>query len=348
MQPAHTTTATESPAATVTPDRIMALGHAFWMSQILSSAAHYDFFTHISHGRRTAADVAAAAGTDPTGTRMVLDALVSAELLRKEDGLYSVTPEAQAFLVTGSPACISPMIAGHPQMLWEDWGHLREALKERRPRSQYVDASQSQRFFSHLIRVIMPLALGPADALATHLGAGASRKGMRILDVGAGSGAWTIPFARHDPSARITAFDLPAVVAETAKIVDEFGVASNYTMQGGDLNTADFGERAYDLVVLGNMCHGLTADRNRALLKRVHRALATGGQVAIADMVPNDERTGPPFALMFAVNMYLMTDGDTYPLSEYSTWLHEAGFTGVTTYDTHRSHSPIILATRSN
>lgn len=335
------------PAATsvVSPDRLMALGHGFWVSQILASASHCKFFTLIARGRRTADAIAAEARTDPDGTRMVLDALVAVEVLRKEDGGYALTPEADAFLVEGRPGNLAPMLAGHVEVLWKDWGRLREALEKRPEKTAaYTSEPGAEAFFSRLIRIIMPLALGPADALAEHLGVGITRRGLRILDVGAGSGAWTQPFARRDPQAVITAFDLPHVLDEGRKIVGEAGLAGRYRFEAGDLTTADFGERRYDLAMLGNICHGLTPDQNRDLFKRLHRALAPGGQMVIADMIPNEERTGPPFPLLFAVNMYLMTGGDTYPLSDYAAWLREAGFQAPTTYDTKRSHSPLILA----
>lgn len=63
-------------------------------------------------------------------------------------------------------------------------------------------------------------------------------------------------------------------------------------------------------------------------------------------MLPNEERTGPPFPVMFAINMLLHCDGDTYTFGEYRNWLREAGFTGAEAYDTHRSHSPVIIATK--
>ncbi|HEX5324133.1 MAG TPA: methyltransferase, partial [Capsulimonadaceae bacterium] len=81
-------------------------------------------------------------------------------------------------------------------------------------------------------------------------------------------------------------------------------------------------------------------------LKKVYAALAPGGTIAIAEMVPNDERTGPPFPLIFAVNMLVNTEkGDTYTFGELSQWLREAGFTDCRTLDAP-GPSPLILATK--
>jgi 2-polyprenyl-3-methyl-5-hydroxy-6-metoxy-1,4-benzoquinol methylase len=329
----------------VTPDRIMQMSHGFWPAAIISSAAAYDFFTHIAHGHTTAAAVAAAAGTDPRGTRMVLDSLVALEFLTKRDGRYALTPDSDTFLVRDRRTSIAEMIAEHPMLLWEDWGRLREGLKTGRPVRAMDDAASGGEFFPKLIRMIMPLSLGPADAVAEHLGIGSAVTGARILDVGAGSCAWTIPFAQRDRTAAITALDLPSVLSEAAKIVQEFGVAGSFRMQPGDYRSDEFG-RDYDVVVFGNICHIETPEMNRQLIARAHRALKQGGRLVIGDLLPNEERTGPPFPVMFAINMFLHCDGDTYTFAEYRAWLREAGFGDVSAYDTKRSHSPVIIAKR--
>jgi 3-hydroxy-5-methyl-1-naphthoate 3-O-methyltransferase len=89
-----------------------------------------------------------------------------------------------------------------------------------------------------------------------------------------------------------------------------------------------------------------SAEMNRQLIARAHRALKQGGRLVIGDLLPNEERTGPPFPVMFAINMFLHCDGDTYTFAEYRAWLREAGFGDVSAYDTKRSHSPVIIAKR--
>jgi hypothetical protein len=83
----------------------------------------------------------------------------------------------------------------------------------------------------------------------------------------------------------------------------------------------------YHVATLGHILHSEGERRSRALLNKVFAALAQGGTVAIAEMIPNDERTGPPQALMFALNMLVHTDeGDVFTFGEMSAWLREAGF----------------------
>ena len=82
---------------------------------------------------------------------------------------------------------------------------------------------------------------------------------------------------------------------------------------------------------------------SRDLFKRLHRALTPGGKIAIIDMIPNEERTAPPFPLFFALNMLLRTsEGSTYTMHEYTEWLKDAGFARVESADIG-SHSPLVI-----
>jgi hypothetical protein len=81
-------------------------------------------------------------------------------------------------------------------------------------------------------------------------------------------------------------------------------------------------------------------------LGRVFDALAPGGTVAIAEFLPNDDRTGPPAPLIFAVNMLVNThEGDTFTFPEISQWLQGAGFENPRLFDAP-SVSPLVLADR--
>lgn len=54
------------------------------------------------------------------------------------------------------------------------------------------------------------------------------------------------------------------------------------------------------------------------------------GTIAIVEYLPDDDRTGEPIHLIFAVNMLVNTpDGDTYTFGEINEWLHQAGFENV-------------------
>ena len=78
------------------------------------------------------------------------------------------------------------------------------------------------------------------------------------------------------------------------------------------------------------ICHMLSADENRDLLRRSAAALRRGGRLVIQDFILNREKTAPKSGALFSLNMLVGTrGGSTYTEREYSDWLEAAGFTAV-------------------
>ena len=133
------------------------------------------------------------------------------------------------------------------------------------------------------------------------------------------------------------------VLPTTREYVRRHGLEERFDYLAGDLKEVDFGEGQYDVALLGNIVHSEGEDSSRDLFRRLRRALKDGGRVVVIDMLPNDARTGPPYQLIFALNMLVNTErGDTYTLAEYTRWLNDAGFPRVETADIG-SHSPAVI-----
>jgi hypothetical protein len=92
--------------------------------------------------------------------------------------------------------------------------------------------------------------------------------------------------------------------------------------------------------------HSEGEQRSRELLKKTFRALKSGGTIAIAEWLVNDDRTKPLPSLMFSVQMLVNTEkGDTFSFKEIKEWLEDAGFTKVRKLEAP-GPSPLILATK--
>ena len=66
------------------------------------------------------------------------------------------------------------------------------------------------------------------------------------------------------------------------------------------------------------------------VFRKIRRALKPGGTFVISDFVVENDRSGPPFSLMFRTVMLLRTKaGSTWTRAEYEKWLREAGFSKV-------------------
>jgi len=200
-------------------------------------------------------------------------------------------------------------------------------------------------FFQQFVEDIFPMSYGAARALGESLKLAAGTSPVRVLDLAAGSGVWGIALAQQSPKVTVTAVDWPGVLPATQRVTTRFGVADRFTLVAGDLLEAAFGT-GHNIATLGHILHSEGEPRSRRLLKKPFDALAPGGTIAVAEFVANDDRTGPPNAMIFAVNMLVNTDvGDTFTLPEISAWLTEAGFKNVRTLNSP-GPSPLILATK--
>jgi 3-hydroxy-5-methyl-1-naphthoate 3-O-methyltransferase len=329
----------------VTPQPIMEDLFGAWKTQALVAATELDVFSHIAAGKHTVKEVAGAAGASLRGMANLLDALVGLGYLSKSGGRYRLRPLAATFLVRGSERYMGGM-ASVVRNHWETWQHLTEAVKTGRPVTAVDVVEHGKEFFPLLVANLFPGGFAAARAAVTALPEKTRRGIKRILDVAAGSGAWSLAFAQAIPEARVTSLDLPEVTLITRQFVDRFGFANRYEYREGDLKLLDFGRESYDLVILGHIIHSEGEKRGKELIRKSYAALRRGGLLLIAEQIPNDARTGPPMALLFGLNMLLHTEeGDVFTLREYRAWLKAAGFRKVTTIPAP-APSPLILATK--
>ena len=330
-------------AESLEPSALLQMHFSFAPARTLTAAVQLDVFSALADGPREAQEVAARIGATPRGTRMLLDALTGMQLLAKDCGKYRLGPLAQRYLVRRSPEYLGSLFES--DALWRAWTGLTEAIRSGRPAQRVDQQEQAQEFFPILVRSLHVANRGPAERLAQALGV-ADRRPLAVLDAGCGSGVWGIAVAETAPHARVTALDFPRVLELTREYTSRHGVQDRFDYLAGDLRTADLGEARFYLCILGNIVHAEGEVASRALLARLRRATRPGGLIVIADMVPNDERTGPVYPLLFALNMLVNTEaGDTFTLTQYTEWLLAAGFAQVRTCEIG-SHSPAIVATK--
>lgn len=296
----------------------------FQESRILLTAVELDLFTHVGSGA-TAAEAARRAGTHPRATETLMNALAAIGALIKKDGRFFHTPATAQYLAAGSPDCARPALM-HTVHLFDSWATLTECVRRgtavRQPGVEARDPQWTESF----IEAMHGRAQNDAAELAR---IGRAQDVKRMLDVGGGSGVYSIAFAKANPALCAEILDLEPVTRIAERHIRAAGLAGRVATRVGDLTKDEFGS-GYDLILLSAICHMLGPDENLDLLRRCWRALEPGGRVLIRDFILEPDRTAPPQAAIFAVNMLVGTRaGSTYTEEEYAAWLREAGFTEV-------------------
>jgi SAM-dependent methyltransferase len=334
-----------APSQHPTPQRLTQLAWGYAASLVVYSALENGVFEALSGGPKSIEEVHAATGASVRGLRAILNALVALELLTRTDGAYRLTPESEAFLLKGGESYYGGIFRHAHKQLMPKWMHLPDIVRTGRPASSVNSQQEGAAYFQEFVSDIFPTSYPAAQALGRAMGLSSSAETVRVLDIGAGSGVWGIALAQQSPHVHVTAVDWPEVLTVTRRMTERFGVADQFEFIAGDMQEVEPGG-PYNIATLGQILHGEGERMSRRLLKRVFDALAPGGTVAIAEFVPNAERTGPVHPLLFAVNMLVNTEeGDTFTFEEMSGWLTGIGFTDCRQLDAP-GPSPLTLATR--
>ncbi len=328
----------------------MEMAWAYTAPLLVQTGVSLGVFDALENRTGTLDELAAKTGASRRGLAAVLNALVGIALLDRvdtsddsADWRYQLTPESEAFLVSSQPGYLGAFFQHGGQDLIPAWIKLPRVAKTGRPPRRVNQQKDGSKFFAEFVESLFPLSAPAAQALAEELKLSRKRKAFSILDLGAGSGVWGITLAKHAASAKILAVDWPDVLKTTRKVAKKHGVGKQLKTAAGDLLEADFG-KDHLVATIGHILHSEGEARSRELLKRTFDALAPGGTVAIMEFLPNDQRSGPPLPLIFAVNMLLNTQkGDTFTFREISAWLKEAGFENPRLMEVP-AVSPLILA----
>lgn len=334
-------------AKKLTPERLQQFGFAYAPPLIISAAVNNKVFDTLQSGGKTIEQVAKESGASRRGVRAIMDALVGLELLKKDrQSRYSLTPESQAFLISEKPGTLSGFFGSILPVMISRWLRLKDIVRNGRPAVAVNQQTEGTEFFSQLVETIIPMSYAGAQKLADHLKIAKAKDEMHVIDLAAGSGIWGIALAQKSPRLRVTAVDWPGMIPTTKRITEKFGVRDRFDFIEGDLLEANFGN-GYDVATLGHILHSEGEKRSRQLLKKAFRALKSGGTIAIAEWLVNDDRTKPLPSLMFSVQMLVNTEkGDTFSFNEIKSWLEEAGFKKVRKLEAP-GPSPLILATKA-
>lgn len=313
----------------------IALG--FQKSRILFTACELDIFTIIGNQWVTAAEISEILGADDRSMERLCNALVSLEILRKEGSAFSNTVESLLHLVKGSPDYLTNMI--HLASLWEPWSNLTEVVRRGEPVNFETLNEKSEEWIESFI-YSSNWKLGQSAAeIVRIVGASAAKK---ILDLGAGSGAYAIEFARQNPHSQVACFDLPKVIPYTLANVANAGFEGRVTAIAGDFMKDDIGGD-YDLIFVSNVVSLFSIWENITLMQKLFDALKRGGRIVINDVIIEDNRSEPLESALWSINMMVNTQsGDAYTETDLWIALKEAWFHDLHRLNTNYNTSLII------
>lgn len=315
--------------------KILELANGFRGACAVAAGADLEIWNVLGADRLAAAEVAKRLRGDLRATTLFLDALAALGLLEKTENRYRVPEELRPLLSSaegsggesagegpGSEPPILPMLQ-HLANVLRGWAHLAWVVRSGIPAPRIASIRGFEADQAAFIAGMHAISAPIADQIVAELGPPRFR---HLLDVGGGSGTWTLAFLRAVPTAQATIFDLPCAIQQAEVRIGQSPLRDRIRLVTGNFYHDPLPSGA-DLAWVSAIVHQHSRAHNRELFAKVFAALDPGGRIAIRDMVMQPDRTRPVNGALFAINMLVNTEsGGTYTFEELAEDLHAVGF----------------------
>jgi hypothetical protein len=300
-------------------------------------------FRTLGEAPKTLPQVCEVLGIKPRAADTLLTAATSIGLLALSDGVYSLTPVAEDYLLETSPTYFGFFLdlSANPEL-------LSFAGLERAVRTDSSQASGGEDIFESLekqadqarafTRGMHGMSMGPALEWPDLVDLSEHRV---MLDVGGGSGAHSIGAVSRWPDLQAIVFD----IAPVCEVADEFiaghGLTERVRTKAGDMWDGAFPEA--DLHFYSNIFHDWSEDKGRLLAARSFERLPSDGRIILHEVLYDDDKRGPFGAAAYSMAMLgWSVDGKQYSGRELSTTLADAGFRDLQTSPAFGYHSLVV------
>jgi SAM-dependent methyltransferase len=325
--------ATTPPSVDPTPIFEIYRGH--YGTELLTAAiAHFNLFGRLALAPLSFDDLRQALGLEARPATVLVTALRAFGLLAQDrEGRFDLSPLAREHLVPGGPYDVSDyirLVAKSPGV---------QAMVERLQTNRPVGAKPTESGVAFIYRAglesameketmarTLTLALaGRAKNVAPLLSERVPLNDARLLlDVGGGTGIYSIACLQRNPRLRAIVWDRPEVLKVATEMAAAYGVADRLECRPGDM-FADPVPPGVDVILFSNILHDWDVPECRKLIHRCAAALPAGGRLLIHDVFLNDALDGPLPIALYSAALFTLTEGRAYSAAEYREWLAGAG-----------------------
>lgn len=319
------------------PVTIREFASSFQKSRILLSGFELDVFTNIDESGSSNNQIAGSLNLDEHACERLLNALASLDFLIKKNNLFFNTPESFMFLSKKSQEYLGGLM--HSNHLWHTWSNLTQVVKTGKSAHPAEINERGEEWLFPFINAMHDRAIKQAPKQLANI----DMSGVKsVLDIGGGSGAYSMEFVKKKPEIESVVFDLPNVVPITKIFLEKEGFSDKIKTHSGDYTKDDL-PKGFDLVFLSAIIHSNSLETNQDLVIKCFSALNSGGRIIIQDWIMNNERTQPSGGAIFAINMLVGTEaGDCFTEMEVTDMLTAAGFRDISVIEHETGLSQVV------
>lgn len=302
--------------------QILSVASAFRQSKILLTAIELGVFSLLGSRELTAKDVAYELQTDEDTTERLLNSLTALEFTTKYRNHYKNTSDSIRFLDKSSPDYLGSLL--HMNLNWESWGKLTDVVRSGKSiyKNLYIERSEEfvEAYVDSVHRSYNHEAEGVSKAITL-------KNVNKMMDLGCGSGMYSIEFMRRNPNMEVVLFDYPKVIPHTQRYLEQAKLnTNNYRLKSGIIKDDEY-ETGFDLIYASFLFEEFTIWENMDIMRKCFNSLNKGGRLIIHENFINNDRTSPLHSVVYSLNLKLHTEnGNTFSENDYWIMLKEAGF----------------------
>lgn len=306
--------------------RLQHYARAYTESATFYAALDLELFSHVSAGANSIPKLAAAMDvTDLNAERLITACLAMGLLEGPTDNLRNA-PDSARYLVRDQPGYAKAwMTFTRPDV--PEWFRLTDHLRNKQPPTtlgMYADLTVDQARAYHAATYSIGMGAGKKFAREVDL----SRR-RKLLDLGGGSGAYSIAATRAFPNLEAVVLDLPPVIEVTKGYLIENDAQDRVGTQAGDF-TRDPLPEDVDTIVMASNLPLYDETMIQHIIQRAYDALLPGGEMHLVGEMSLDDQSGPLDAALWGLNEALNNSGGkAHTIGQCRGYFETAGFTGV-------------------
>ena len=305
--------------------RLQKMAQAYWESAALMAGVELEVFTAVAHGHDTVRTVAKAVHISERNAERLLTALTAMTLLTRDEDRFANAADVQRFLVKDSDRYAGPWIL-FTKPRWTAFGELSNRLRspEENRLGAYVNFTVEDARRYHA--ATYSIGMGAARLFSRTV----DLKGRKLLlDLGGGSGAYSIVATQTFPGLKAIVLDLPPVTVVADEYIAANGAAERVSTLPGDFTRTEF-PQGVDVVVMASNLPQYEPDLIRLVVGKAFAALVPGGEMHLVGETLHDDRRGPLSAALWGLNEAIQhSTGRAHTESEVKGYLQGAGFADV-------------------
>ena len=321
--------------------------HESQARQALFAALDLGVFDRLADGPKSSFDLSTACGVPQNRLQTLLTALVAARCLRRDTKqLYSNSPNVQKFMVTSSKAYYGDYFKHQVgSLFYARMGQLSKVMRG----EEVLNYSQ---WFSDP-------AVASLYTSAQHNGSLATAKSLfrktslagvrRMLDVGGGSGAFSLQAVRVNKELTATVLELPEVCQVGRSLVEREAPQEKARITFKELDatspTWPIEAGSQDMTLMSYLCGSVPEEVISQLFANSFVALRKGGQVVVHDFMVDDARDGPALGAYWALqHVTVNPQGLGLAPGDLTSRMKAAGFHQVEVFEMIAGMTKVVLA----